>query len=176
MRWYWIDRFVEFTSGISASAIKNVSLAEEHLHDHFSDFPVMPMPLVIEGIAQTGGLLACEKSGFTNKVVLAKVPKGTFHREARPGDTLTYTTRLLDWNTNGSVIEATARIGDEPIAELEMFFAHLQEEFLDGRQLFGANDLLRLFRVFGGYQVGRTADGQPLRDPGLPRNSDENFG
>ena len=35
MRWYWIDRFTEFESGRTATAVKNVSLAEEHLHDHF---------------------------------------------------------------------------------------------------------------------------------------------
>ena len=35
MRWYWIDRFIEFESGRYAKAIKNISLAEDHLHDHF---------------------------------------------------------------------------------------------------------------------------------------------
>ena len=54
MRWFWIDRFTEFESGSSATAIKNVSLAEEHLHDHFPGVPLMPNSLIIEGIAQTG--------------------------------------------------------------------------------------------------------------------------
>ncbi|MCP4505267.1 MAG: beta-hydroxyacyl-ACP dehydratase, partial [Fuerstiella sp.] len=35
MRWYWIDKFIEFNPGESARAVKNVSLSEEHLHDHF---------------------------------------------------------------------------------------------------------------------------------------------
>ena len=179
MRWYWIDRFVEFTRGISATSIKNVSLAEEHLHDTFADYPVMPAPLVIEGIAQTGGLLACEMSGFTNKVVLAKVSRATFHSEPMPGDTLRYTTRMISWSENGSqikaiaVIEARPAIGDDsavperPLAELEMFFAHLGGEEFAGRELFGARDLQRLFRVFGGYRVGRTAEGEPIADPEL---------
>ncbi len=42
MRWFWIDRFVEFVPGSRAKAVKNVTLAEEHLHDHFPGFPVMP--------------------------------------------------------------------------------------------------------------------------------------
>jgi len=42
MRWFWIDKFVEFESGKRAVAIKNLSMAEEHLHDHFPGFPVMP--------------------------------------------------------------------------------------------------------------------------------------
>ena len=54
MRWYWIDRFIEFESGRYAKAIKNVSLAEDYLHDHFPKFPVFPNSLVIEGLANRG--------------------------------------------------------------------------------------------------------------------------
>ena len=43
MRWYWIDRFLEFESGRYAKAVKNVSLAEDHLHDHFPGYPVSPI-------------------------------------------------------------------------------------------------------------------------------------
>ena len=64
MRWYWIDRFIEFESGKRAKAVKNVSLAEEHLHDHFPGFPVMPGSLMIEGMAQTGGILLGEHYRF----------------------------------------------------------------------------------------------------------------
>jgi len=69
MRWIWIDKFVEFESGKRAVALKNVTLAEEHLHDHFPGAPVMPNSLVIEGIAQTGGLLVGEHSGFEERVI-----------------------------------------------------------------------------------------------------------
>ena len=61
MRWYWIDRFVEFESGKRAKAVKNVSLAEEHLHDHFPGFPVMPGSLMNERMAKKGGILSDEK-------------------------------------------------------------------------------------------------------------------
>ena len=66
-----------------AKAIKYVSLAEDHLHDHFPGYPVMPNSLVIEGLAQTGGLLVCEHNQFTEKVILAKIPKADFF--ATPG-------------------------------------------------------------------------------------------
>jgi len=56
MRWTWIDRFVSFESGKTATAVKNLSLAEDHLADHFPGFPVMPAPLILEGLAQTGGI------------------------------------------------------------------------------------------------------------------------
>jgi len=48
MRWIWIDKFLVFRSGQFARAIKNLTLAEEHLHDHFPCYPVMPASLIIE--------------------------------------------------------------------------------------------------------------------------------
>ena len=57
MRWIWIDKFEHFEPGVSAVAIKNVSQAEDHLHDHFPGFPVMPASLMIEGMAQTAGVI-----------------------------------------------------------------------------------------------------------------------
>src|SRR3990172_11882106 len=102
MRWYWIDRFVEFESGRFAKAVKNVSLAEEHLHDHFFGYPVIPKSLVIEGMAQTGGLLVCEHNRMIEKVVLAKIPRVRFFSEAVPGDTLTYTATIETIHKDGA--------------------------------------------------------------------------
>ena len=96
MRWFWIDRFSEFESGRHAVAIKNVSLAEEHLHDHFPGAPVMPNTLVIEGLAQTGGLLVAEHNAFRERVILAKIAKARFHLPATPGDTLVYRVAIDD--------------------------------------------------------------------------------
>ena len=80
MRWLWIDRFLKFESGKSARAVKNLSLAEDHFADHFPGYPVMPAALVLEGLAQTGGILVGEANGFQEKVILAKVPRAVFHR------------------------------------------------------------------------------------------------
>ncbi|MHC4736345.1 MAG: 3-hydroxyacyl-ACP dehydratase FabZ family protein, partial [Planctomycetota bacterium] len=88
MRWIWIDKFVEFKSGESAVAIKNVTLAEEHLHDHFPGFAVMPETLMIEAMAQTSGILVGEAKNFQEKVILAKVKKAVFYDYVKPGDTL----------------------------------------------------------------------------------------
>ena len=45
MRWIWVDRFLEFESGKSATAVKNTSLAEEYFADHFPGYPVVPAAL-----------------------------------------------------------------------------------------------------------------------------------
>ena len=128
MRWYWVDRFIEFESGSHAKAVKNVSLAEEHLHDHFPGFPVMPASLMIEGMAQTGGILLGEKNDFEYNVILAKVPKVEFHSWACPGDQLIYAAKLEDARDEGGSVSVTASVGDRLVAESEIVFVHLSSD------------------------------------------------
>jgi 3-hydroxyacyl-[acyl-carrier-protein] dehydratase len=163
MRWYWIDRFIEFESGRYAKAIKNISLAEDHLHDHFPNFPLMPNSLVIEGLAQTGGLLVCEYRQFTEKVVLAKIPRAEFYCEAVPGDTLVYTTTIEYIKDEGAMIHATSHKGNILHAEAEIVFAHLNDPRMGA--LFKPETFLQMMRLLGAFQVGRAADGSPLRPP-----------
>jgi 3-hydroxyacyl-[acyl-carrier-protein] dehydratase len=165
MRWYWIDRFIEFESGRYAKAIKNISLAEEYLHDHFPGYPVMPASLVIEGLAQTGGLLVCEHGGFREKVVLAKVPKVVFYCEAVPGDTLTYTAALDYIRDDGAMVTATSHKGSKLHAEMEIVFAHLNNGSHQGKTLFEPKDYLSMMRMLRAYEVGHGPDGSPLQPP-----------
>lgn len=125
MRWFWIDRFIEFKHGVSAKSVKNVSLSEEHLHDHFPGFPVMPGSLMIEGMAQTGGILLGQTHGFKHMVILAKVPKMTFHSWAMPGDQLVYSAELVEAREEGGMVNVNAKCGDRLVAEGEIVFAHV---------------------------------------------------
>ena len=125
MRWIWIDRFVTFESGKSASAVKNLSLAEDHFSEHFPGYPVMPAALMLEGLAQTGGILVGEANNYSKNVVLAKIPKAAFRREAVAGETLTYTTTLQQLGDVGGLVSGTVHVGDELIGEAEIFFAHV---------------------------------------------------
>src|SRR5215831_7149728 len=124
MRWTWIDRFTSFESGKSAVAVKNLSLAEDHFADHFPGFPVMPAPLILEGLAQTGGILVGEANKYEKNVVLAKM-SAKFHREAMPGEQLTYTATMLDLNDTGARVAGTVHSGGELVAEAEIMFAHV---------------------------------------------------
>jgi 3-hydroxyacyl-[acyl-carrier-protein] dehydratase len=163
MRWYWIDRFIEFQSGRQAKAVKNISLAEDHLHDHFSYYPLIPNTLVLEGLAQTGGLLVCEHNHFREKVVLAKVPKAVFHCEATPGDTLLYTATIEYIRPEGAMVTATSHKGDRLHAEAEIVFAHLNDARADS--LFDPATFLRMMRLLGAFDIGVAADGSRLQPP-----------
>jgi len=127
MRWIWIDKFVEFQSGRRAVALKNVTLAEEHLHDHFPGFPVMPECLMIEAMAQTSGILVGEAKNFQEKVILAKIKKAVFFEYVRPGDTI-----KLDAKIESIIQEAASTIGkitceDKLIAEIDLMFSHIDQ-------------------------------------------------
>ena len=152
MRWYWIDRFIEFETGKSAKAIKNVSMAEDHMHDHFPGFSVMPGSLIIEGLAQTGGLLLGQTNDFQRNVILAKVPKITFHSWAIPGDTLVYTANLIDARDEGGSVTVTAHVGDRLVADGEIVFVHLAADdptfaSIDQKSFVFQSNLLNVFDV-----------------------------
>jgi len=157
MRWFWVDRFVEFESGSHAKAIKNVSLSEEHLHDHQPGFPVMPNSLILEGLAQTGGLLLGEQRNFSRLVVLAKVPRMTFHGWACPGDTLTYSVKLVDSRDEGGMVEASAHVGDRLVAEGEIVFAHVDVGTAGAGNVDQMNCVFKLLR--GVLDVGKAGTG-----------------
>ena len=125
MRWLWIDKFLEFRTRESAKAVKNVSSAEDYLRDHYPGYPCVPGALIIEGMAQTGGVLAGEAGRFEKMVVLAKLSRVQFHDQALPGDQLTYEANLLELREEGSAVNAKAWVNGRLLAEAEIFFAHI---------------------------------------------------
>jgi len=135
MRWVWIDRFTAFEPGKSATATKCLSHAEDHFAEHFPGFPVMPAPLILEGLAQTGGILVGEANQFQEKVVLAKIPFAKFHGEAMAGEQLTYTAEILDLKKEGAVVRGNVTCAGRPICDAEIFFAHLDHN--RSAQVFG---------------------------------------
>ncbi|MGN6367522.1 MAG: beta-hydroxyacyl-ACP dehydratase [Phycisphaerae bacterium] len=133
MRWIWIDKFEKFEVNVAATAVKNVSLAEEHLHDHVPGFPVMPASLMIEGMAQTAGILVGAARNFQEKVILAKINKATFSRLVRPGEQIVYAAKIVNVNETGASIEGTitarttvnAQPAELPVGTIDMMFSHI---------------------------------------------------
>lgn len=125
MRWIWIDKFVEFETGRRAVAVKNLTMAEEHLHDHFPGYPVMPASLMIEGMAQTAGILVGEAKDFTEKVVLAKIRRATFEGIARPGQQLRYEAELDSISDEAAQASGKVYCDGKLIGEIELMFSHI---------------------------------------------------
>jgi len=127
MRWIWIDRFVEFERGKRAVAVKNVSLAEEHLHDHWEAYPIMPFSLMIEGMAQTAGILVGEARGFREKVILAKVAKAELRETVTPGDQITYEAEIETIAPEAASTHGTVRRNGQAIGEINLLFSHIDQ-------------------------------------------------
>ncbi len=166
MHWYWIDRFTLFESGKRAKAIKLVTMAEEHLANHFPGFPVMPASLMIEGLAQTGGILIHETQNFSRNVVLGKIQKFHMYDEVVvPGDRLEYEVNLEYINEEGSMASLAVRRDGQLIADGNMVWAHLSDDMGKGQDFFGYDELLQMVRVYGLFDIGVHADGTPIVDP-----------
>lgn len=137
MRWIWIDRIIELQRGQRCVAIKNVSLAEEVLHDHFPPTgdrpatPVMPNTLIIEGMAQTAGILVGYTKDFAEKVILAKIAKASFTAAATPGHTIRFTASLERIDDSGALTQGMVDLIDpatgscRSIGEIELMFSHI---------------------------------------------------
>lgn len=162
MRWFWVDRFTEFVSGSHACGIKNVALDEEALDDYCIGYPYLPPTLIIEGMAQLGGILVAEHFDWDKRVVLAKVAKAVFHRPALPGDQLRYSVRLEAVQGNGATVTGTSHCDAQLQAEIDLMFAFLEEgRFAEG-SLFHPGDLAGMLRIMNLFNVAVDAQGNPL--------------
>ena len=167
MRWFWIDRYEEFVRCHHAVAIKAVTLAEEHLHDHMPGLPVMPASMVIEGIAQAAGLLVIDSIDYARQVVLAKVAKAEFQFDAVPGDVLRYRVEIDELGESVSIVKATSTVGERLHGTAELVFGHLVEgemvpKLMSKAELMEWLDQLRVF------EVGTEPDGSPIIYDRLP--------
>jgi 3-hydroxyacyl-[acyl-carrier-protein] dehydratase len=176
MRWMWIDRIVELVPGQRMVAVKNVSLAEEHLHDHFPAgesgpaLPVMPGPLIIEGMAQTAGVLVGHAEDFREKVILAKISKAELVGDATPGTTLRYTATIKQLTQVGASTEGLVELldhahpeaGYQRIGRIDLMFSHADQN-LAGVELpehnFVFGESFKTLLRTSGFDVGPDAVG-----------------
>lgn len=127
MRWIWIDRFIEFEPGKRAVATKNVSLAEEHVHDHWEAFPIHPTSLMIEGMAQTAGILVGQARDFKEKVVLAKITKAQFNDIVVPGDQVTFQAEIESIAPEAASTHGVLLKNGQPLGQVDLMFSHVDQ-------------------------------------------------
>ncbi len=113
MRFVLIDRILELEPGQRLVAVKNLSLAEEYLADHFPGFPVMPGVLMLEAMTQAGAWLVRAMEDFANSVVVLKQAKtikyGSF---VEPGRRLMLQVDLISHDERDATFKGKGSLDD----------------------------------------------------------------
>lgn len=117
-----VDRIVALEKGKSISGLKNVTMNEPFFQGHFPGEPVMPGVLMLEGMAQTGGILAIlsDPEMLGRLVYFAGVDKARFRRVVRPGDQLIYQLELIKQKGKVSKMAGKAYVDGQLVTEAEL--------------------------------------------------------
>ncbi len=119
-----IDRIVDIQGEEHGIGIKNVSINEPQFLGHFPDNPVMPGVLLIEGMAQTAGVLCLRRMDVETRqrsmFYFLTIDKAKFRKPAVPGDTVEYHVNKIAHRRNMWWYRAEAKVGEVLIAEAEV--------------------------------------------------------
>jgi len=158
MRFYLVDRILELAPPKRIVAVKNLSLAEEYLADHFPAYPVLPGVLMLEALVQSAAWLVRASTDFEKSVILVRevqnVRYGTF---VRPGGQLVMTLEAVEIGANQSRFKATGTCDGQQAVQAKLTLEHLNVADEDpGRA--ELDDRLRAhwreqFRLIGGPQA-----------------------
>ena len=122
---HMIDRILEIEPGKKAIALKNVSVDEFQSSGHLSGEPVMPGILILEALAQTGGLAFHSQDETEGGGIpfLARIEEFRLKGEVIPGDRLILEAEILRVFSNLAIVKVLARVGDESVAEGTLILA-----------------------------------------------------
>ena len=108
---------------------KNLTINEAFFQGHFPGTPLMPGVLIIEALAQTGGILVHLKGeGFDKIAVLLSISNAKFRSPVKPGDTLTLRATGLHFGSRGGKVLAEAYVGSRLACEAELGFAIVERD------------------------------------------------
>ena len=122
-----IDRVTDMTASESITAYKNVSISEPVFQGHFPDHPIYPGVMIVEGMAQAGGVLAFkslseeDQKDIENKVVyFMSIDKCKFRAPVTPGDKLEYRISVIKHRGAIWMLKAEAYVDDNLVTEAEL--------------------------------------------------------
>ncbi|HEK85215.1 MAG: 3-hydroxyacyl-ACP dehydratase FabZ [Candidatus Saccharicenans sp.] len=128
-----VDRVVELKPGESILALKNVTYNEPFFTGHFPGIKIMPGVLIVEALAQAGGILLYHSTPDPDSVfvVLSKIEEAKFRRAVVPGDQLKLFVKILKLKTTFASFEAQASVENEVAAEARLVAGIIKKTELD---------------------------------------------
>ncbi len=119
-----VDRIIEYVPGKQAVGLKNVTFNEPHFQGHFPGRPIMPGVLIVEAMAQVGGIVLTQMSGVNGLCMFAGIDKVRFRRPVVPGDQLVITTELLSVRgLKFGKMQAKAEVDGQLVCEGTLMFS-----------------------------------------------------
>jgi 3-hydroxyacyl-[acyl-carrier-protein] dehydratase len=119
-----VDRIVEIDPPHRAVGIKQVTANEPHFEGHFPSYPVMPGVLIVEAMAQVGGVAVLASPDYAGKLALfAGIDKVRFKRQVKPGDTLRIEVELAQIRRGIGIGSGTATVDGDLACRGEIMFA-----------------------------------------------------
>ncbi|MDP8264136.1 MAG: UDP-3-O-acyl-N-acetylglucosamine deacetylase [Candidatus Aceula lacicola] len=127
-----VDRVVELESGKRAVAIKNVTANEEFFQGHFPQKPVMPGVLMVEAMAQVGGIAVLTDPQNKDKLALfMAIDKVKFRRVVEPGDQLVFEVDVIRCKSRIAQVKGIAKVEGKVVVEAELGFSFMDVSYLD---------------------------------------------
>lgn len=130
MRHYWVDRVGDIRPGESARGVKSVSLSEDVFNDHFPGNPILPGIYLLEGMAQTAGILLERTTGGRRLALMASIDRARFLGFARPGDQVQFDVTVESLQDDACRVMASAKVGDRAVASAYLSFSLVDSERL----------------------------------------------
>ena len=117
-----VDRIVEMEPGKRIVGIKNVTINEPFFQGHFPGHPIMPGVLIVEAMAQTGGIMLMGEvdQPETKIVYFMSIDKVKFRRPVVPGDQLRLELEMLQFRGRTCRMRGVGYVDGQPVAEAEM--------------------------------------------------------
>ncbi len=118
-----VDRILSMEIRKQIVGLKNVTINEPFFQGHFPERPVMPGVLILEGMAQVGGIMAfyAHPENIGQKLLFfAGIDKARFRRPVVPGDQLIFTLDLVKEKRSIMIMSAKATVDDKVVAEAEL--------------------------------------------------------